>query len=56
MSKGEKKKRERGQIKKQSISYREHTDGYQRGGGCGGGGVKRIVRIKEGACDEHWVL
>ena len=31
-----KKERER-QTKKQTLNYREQTDGYQRGGGCGAG-------------------
>ena len=32
MSNGEKKR----QTKKQTLTYREQTDGYQRGGGGGG--------------------
>ena len=36
MSKGKNEKRER-QTKKQTLNYREQTDGYQKGGGRGMG-------------------
>ena len=48
------KKRER-QRKKQTLNYREQTDGYQRGGGWEDR-VKWVMGINECTCDEHRVL
>lgn len=42
------KKRER-QTQKQSLNYREHTDGQQRGGGWG----KQVLGMKEGTCHDE---
>ena len=40
------------QTRKQTLNYREQTEGYWSGGGQGDG-----LSIKEGTCgDEHWVL
>ena len=36
------------QTKKQTLNYREQTDGYQRGGG--EKGVKEVMMIEEGTC------
>ena len=42
---------------KQTLNYREQTDGYQREGGLGGERVKQVMGIKEGSCpDEHQVI
>ena len=38
MSKGERKRKREGQTTKQTLNYREHTDGYQRGHGVRGVG------------------
>ena len=38
MNNGEKRKRER-QAKKQTLNYREQTDGHQMGSGCGVGEI-----------------
>ena len=52
MSKGGKKR----QTKKQTLNYREQTDGYQSGGGQGNG-LNKVMEIKEcTCCDEHWVM
>ena len=43
------------QTKKQTLTYREQCDGYQRGGS--GGWVKWMKGIKEcTCCDEHLVF
>ena len=49
MSKGEKRK------KKTRLDYRKQTDGYHR---CSRweDGQSRLMGIKEGTGDEHWVL
>ena len=48
------KKRER-QTKKQTLNYREQTDGYQLM--ATDGGMKQVMGIKEFTChDEHWVI
>lgn len=39
MKKGKRKERE---TKKQPLNYKEHTDGYQTGGGLGGWGNKGL--------------
>ena len=54
MSKGGKKRVR--QIKKRTLNYREQTDGYQRGSGCGGGMGEIVMGIKECTCDEHRML
>ena len=51
MSKGEKKRQS--QTKKQTLNYREQTDGYQRGGKW----VTYVMGIKECTChDEYQVM
>ena len=53
-AKGKKLKRER-QTKKQTLNYREQSDGYQRGGQWG----RRnwVMGMKEGTCPhEQWVI
>ena len=48
------KNRER-QTGKQTLNYREQTEGCWRGGGQGMG--QKLMSIKEGTCyDEYWVL
>ena len=42
------------QIKKQTLNYREQTDGYQGGGGWEG--VKYMMGIKEGTRVEHRMM
>lgn len=49
MSKGEKTDR---QTKKQTLNYGVQTWLPRGGGGC----VKQVMGIKEGTCDEHWVM
>ena len=49
MNKGGKRKRKR-QTKKQTLNYGEETHGCQREEG------EIVMGIKEGTCDEHWVL
>ena len=52
----EKERERERQTKKQTLNYREHTDGYQRGGG-EGGLVKQVMGIKEcTSCDELEVM
>ena len=43
------------QTKKQTLNYREQTEGSWRGGGWGGW-IKQVTEIQEGTCDEHQVL
>ena len=43
------------QSKKQTCNYREQIDGLL-GGAVDWGWVKWGMGIKEGTCDEHWVL
>ena len=42
------------QIKKQTLNYKEQTDGYQREGH--ERRVKQVMGIKEGTCNEHEVM
>ena len=45
------------ELMKQTLNYREQTEGYQREGGLGGERVKQVMGIKEGSCpDEHQVI
>ena len=44
------------ELMKQTLNYREQTEGYQREGGLGGERVKQVMGIKEGPCDEHQVM
>lgn len=44
------------QINKQPLNNREHTNGYQRGGGSGSGWVTQVTEIKDSTCDEHQVM
>ena len=41
------------EANQETLSYREQIKGCQREWG---GWVKRVMGIKEGTCDEHWVL
>ena len=44
------------QTKKQTVHYREQTDGYHSRGRVGGW-VKQMLEIKEyTCCDKHWVM
>lgn len=48
-------KRTKREISQETDSYyREHTDGPQRGGRWGGGG--NMMGMKEGSCQEYWVM
>ena len=40
---------------KQTLNYREQTEGCWKGDGQRGQ-VKWVMSIKEGTCDEQWVL
>ena len=51
-NKTNKEKRERQTIK-QSLKYREQTEGCWMGDDWGGW-VKWVMGIKEDTCDEHW--